>query len=207
MESEKKKNIGLVGLVVVLIIMVFGLSGYIIYDKLLTNKSKETETFNKTTVSNTNEEKDTIKDTMSESDALSIGNELWEYAYSTYWASKPAWEVTSPNGSKCDTNNVSKIKAKYAPDFKANGPEPDWDYTLDTFMHCSGGRGSNQMYKETNLQVKDIQESKIIYTAKSEYCGSSFCTESKDTAKVIENDFIIIKQNDNWLISYFYLPN
>ena len=201
MEAEKKNNKGLIGLVVVLVVMVLGLSGYILYDKLLTNNTKETTTNN--TIVNTNE----AKETMSESEALSIGNELWEYAYSTYWASKPAWEVTSSNDNECDANNVSKIKEKYATDFKANGPESDWNYTLDTFMHCSYGRGSNQMYKETNLKVKDIQENKIIFTAKSEYCGSSFCMESKDTVKVIEKDFIIIKQNDNWLISNFYLPN
>lgn len=199
---ENKNNKGLIILIVVLVIMVLGLSAYIAYDKLLTNKPKGTTTSNDTIV-DTNKE----KETMSESEALSIGNELWEYAYSTYWASKPAWEVTNSNDNECDANNVSKIKEKYATDFKANGPEPDWDYTLDTFMHCSGGRGATQTYKETNLIVKEIQDNKITFTAKSEYCDSPFCMDSKDTVEIIEKDFIIIKQNDNWLISYFYLPN
>ncbi len=41
MEAEKKNNKGLIGLVVVLVIMVLGLSGYIVYEKMISNNNGE----------------------------------------------------------------------------------------------------------------------------------------------------------------------
>lgn len=214
---ENKNNKGLIVLIIVLIIMVLGLSGYIVYDKLLTSNTKETTTSNNSQSNDT----ETEKKSMSESEALTIGNELWEYAISTYWGSEPAWKShtgeTNEYGGKpivCDTT-IEQVKLKYSSDFKAqsclNYGSTCTDYTIDTFIPqtaCQGAeRGGLQDYKETNLKVKEIQANKIVFIAKSEYCGSSFCYESKDTVKEIEKDFIITKQDDNWLISTFYLPN
>lgn len=221
MEKEKNNNKGLVGLIVVLAIMVLGLSGYIAYDKLLANNTKETSESNNSQTKTQNNSIENNQNSMSESEALSIGNELWNYAYSTYWGAEPAWKShtgeTNEYGGKpivCDTT-IEQVKVKYSSDFKAQSCLSDGstctDYTINTFIPqtaCEGaGRGGLQNYKETNLKVKEIQDNKIVFTAKSEYCGSSFCQESKDTVKEIEKDFIIIKQNDNWLISNFYLPN
>ena len=212
-----KNNKGLIVLIVVLIIMVLGLGGYIVYDKLLTSNTKETTTSNNSQSNDT----ETEKKSMSESEALTIGNELWEYAFSTYWGGEPAWKShtgeTNEYGVKsivCDTT-IEQVKLKYSSDFKAQSCLSDGstctDYTIDTFIPqtaCQGaGRGGLQDYKETNLKVKEIQANKIVFIAKSEYCGSSFCHESKDTVKEIEKDFIITKQDNNWLISTFYLPN
>ena len=48
MEQEKKKNNALIVLVVILCLMVLGLGGYIVYDKVLSNKSDETDKTNNT---------------------------------------------------------------------------------------------------------------------------------------------------------------
>ena len=48
MENEKSKNNGLILLVIVLFVLVLGLGGYIVYDKVLSNKSDETDKTNNT---------------------------------------------------------------------------------------------------------------------------------------------------------------
>ena len=216
-EIKKNSNKGLIILIIILFIMVLGLGGYVIYDKLLTNDSKET------TTSNNSENKDREEQkSISESEALTIGNELWKYAYSTFWGTEPAWTnhpSDTPNQyggieNICDTT-IEQVKSKYASDFKAQSCYSDGttcaDYTIDNFVSevaCQGaGRGGIQDYKDTSLTVKSIQDNKIVFTAKSEYCGSSFCHESNETVKEVEKDFVIVKQNDNWLISSFYLPD
>lgn len=218
MENEKNGNKRLVTLIIILMIMVLGLGGYIVYDKLLTSNTKETTTSNNSQNNDTETEKNRV---MSESEALTIGNELWEYAFSTYWSGEPTWKShtgeTNEYGGKpivCDTT-IEQVKSKYSSDFKAQSCFSDGstctDYTIDTFIPQTAcqdaGRGGLQDYKETTLKVKEIQANKIVFIAKSEYCGSSFCHESKDTVKEIEKDFIITKHDDNWLISTFYLPN
>lgn len=225
MESEKKNNKILIVLLVILSILVLGLSGYIVYDKIISNKDTKAsiEDSNKINNNNNNNNKNEteVKNTISENEALSIGNELWKYAYSTFWGDEPAWkshygEVNEYGGSPiiCDTT-IEQVKQKYSSDFKAQTCYSDGsnciDYTIDTFIPqntCQGaGRGGLQNYKDTSLTVKDIKDDKIVFTATSAYCSSSFCHESNDTTKEIKRDFVIIKQNNNWLIDYFYLPN
>ncbi len=215
---EEKNNKGLIILVIVLFIMVLGLSGYIAYDKLIAKDEPETAPVKETTTTTTEE----VEETMSESEALKIGNELWDFAFSTFWGTEPAWskhvssEVNEHGGREniCDTK-VEDVKKKFASDFKAQSCLSDdttcASYTVKNFVPseaCQGaGRGGLQDYKETSLTVKDIQANKIVFTANSEYCGSSFCHESKETVKEIKKDFVIVKEDDNWLISSFYLPN
>ena len=71
----------------------------------------------------------------------------------------------------------------------------------------SGGRGGNQFYKDTTLAISDVQEDKITFIATSSYCDSSFCQSSNETVKERKRNFVIKKENGNWLIDEFYLPN
>ena len=155
MEVQKQNNKGQIALTIVLIIIILGLSGYIVYDKLLSNNTAKSisNDCDKTTT----EEKKSI---ISESEALSIGNELWEYAYSTYLGKKPAWVNISHSNLDCDANNIAQIKEKYTTDFRAEF-ESGFDDNLEGFMNCSAGRGSDEFYKETNLRIKEIQENKL----------------------------------------------
>lgn len=211
MEGEKKNNSALVSLVIFLVVVVLALGAYIVYDKVLSNNDTEI-TDNETNNTDANESQNTI----SESEALTIGDSLWKYAYATYWGTEPVWLSHAGPANQyggrpvvCDTT-VEQVKQKYSSDFKASGPDENTTYTLNTFVPqtaCQGaGRGGLQTYKGTTLDVKEIQENKIVFTAKSEYCSSSFCEDSNVTVKEIEKDFVIVKQNDNWLISNFYLP-
>ncbi len=211
---ENKSNKGLIALVVILLVAVLGLTSYIVYDKVLSKEKEEKEKV----------EEIVEKDLLSEEEALSIGNELWEYAHRTYWGGEPVWkshdgEVNEYGGRPiiCDTTK-EEVKQKYTKDVEifmddvsSSNEEDTLKLSIDEFIPsnaCSGaGRGGLQNYKETNLSVKEIKEDEIIFIATSEYCGSSFCHESTETVKELKKDFIIQKENDKWLIASFYLPN
>ena len=109
--------------------------------------------------------------------------------------------------------NSKNIALKYTDNFSA-------DYCLST-DNCSkynkneyvtagchgGGRGGLQDYKSTSLNIESIKDDEIHYVATSEYCGGSFCHETKDTVKTIKKDFVIKKVGNEWKINSFYLPN
>ena len=211
---EKKSNSGLVTAIVILVVLVLALGGYIVYDKVIVPKSdaevKDGEML------------DNEKSALSHGDALTVGNELWEYAFSAYWGNKPAWststgEVNEAGGREviCD-QTVEEVRKKFSRDFEAEWCLSDEETScskmkIDEFVTdraCEGaGRGGKQTYKETKLEVGTVQENEIIFTATSEYCGSSFCHESNETVKTVAKDFIIVKENGEWVIKNFYLPN
>lgn len=229
-ENQVKKNNskGLYAIIVILSIAVIGMGLFIMYDKGVIFSKTTSITKNDNNVINNNEKETTeqIVNKLSEEEAMKIGQELWNYAYHTYWGGEPTWskhlsETPNEYGAKyyiCDTT-VDEVKAKYTSDFKSEFCYSDgstcYDYKIDEFINTNDGyqpcdgaqRGGIQTYKETTLTVSDIQSDKIVFTANSAYCSTSFCRESKDTEKEIKKDFIIKKVNDSWLISYFYLPN
>lgn len=67
---EKKKNKGLICLVVILIVLVLGLSGYIVFDKVFSSEKQDKDTTNKKTESAINKE--------AEPETLSIEDEIVE---------------------------------------------------------------------------------------------------------------------------------
>lgn len=217
--NKSKSNI----IIAILLILVIGMTSYIAYDKGF-NKAKENLNENKTEnnenqkVEN-NENDNTINNTMSNEEAINLGKQLWNYAYGSYWGSENVWKThtaTNQYGGTsiiCDTTQ-EEIKAKYTTDFKADSCLSDetscTSYDIDSFiaLDCNGaGRGAIQTYMETNLSIKTIEENEIIFIATSTYCNSSLCQEGKNVAKTINKEFIIKKVNNEWLISYFYLPN
>lgn len=205
---EEKNNKSLIVIIVILVLLVLGLGGFILYDKVISPKLDNTEVL-----------EEDLATGLTEKEALSIGNDLWEYAFSSFWGGAPAWttsldDVNEAGGREinCDTD-VNEVKANYTSDFKAQSCYSDGtsctDYSLDDFVtSCiGGGRGGIQTYKDTTLAISSIEDNKIVFNAISEYCGSSFCSESNETEKEVAKEFIIVKENDKWLISYFYLPN
>lgn len=214
-KEKKKGSVILVTVLIIVLLVAAGLGGFLagagyIASKSIEKKKEVKEELKEEAVS---EEKSNV---LSNDEALKVGNELWKYAYSSYWGGEPAWkshegEVNEAGGRPivCDTT-AAEVKKKYTKDFKYSG-ETNVTGGLDEFVsevNCIGAaRGGLQNYKDTTLEVKDVTENKIVFTAKSEYCGSSFCQESKETVKEIKQDFIIVKEQDQWLINSFYLPN
>ena len=227
-QIKKSNSKGLYVIIIVLLIAVIGMGLFIAYDKgVIFNKTTNDDKQNNNVVDKKESEETTeVVNKLSEEETMQIGKELWDYAYGTYWGkdnvfTKHLSETVNEYGAKyyiCDTT-IEQVKAKYASDFKAQSclidDNPCADYTINDFINtydgyviCDGAqRGEIQTYKETNLTIKDVQADKIVFTATSAYCARSFCMQSDETVKEIKKDFIIKKENDNWVISYFYLPN
>ena len=70
-ESLKKSNKGLIWLVIILILIVLGLSTYIVYDKVLTKENKQEETNKNTDISK--KDSNDLKNQDKESDEINTG--------------------------------------------------------------------------------------------------------------------------------------
>ena len=70
-ESLKKSNKGLIWLVIILILIVLGLSTYIVYDKVLTKENKQEETNKNTDISKKGS--NDLKNQDKESDEINTG--------------------------------------------------------------------------------------------------------------------------------------
>ena len=221
MEERKKGNGGFVLVIIVLLVICICMGSFIFINKnklFNTNTTQTTEQNTTDKQSPQNSTKETVsEDAMTEKEALSLGQELWDYAYKTYWGEEEVWKrhlESNEYGGKtivCDTTR-DEVKTKFASDFV--GKAPNYKYSLDEFIPkngCEGaGRGSDQGYLSSSLSVKEIQENKITYDVSYLYCIVDACadgeTDSSKTKKV-PKEFAISKQDDNWLIQYFELPN
>ena len=212
---EKKKNSSsLVIITILLMLLVLGLGGYIIYDKILSKEEVEEKLEEKVEETETKENEIVDEPTinkLTDEEAFALGKEMWEYAYSSFWGGL-AWEkMEKGDVSKCK-ESLAKIKQKFASDFKGKescAQEPCAEKTIDEFLpleKCESDRGGNISYKETKLALKSVEANKIVLTATSTYCNPE-CSIPEATLNPKEEEFIITKQNDTWLISYFYLPN
>lgn len=196
MVESTNKNTGLKVTIVILAILVLGLSGFIAYDKVLKdiiNPVKEDS--NKIKI--TNDEKENI---ISEEEALKIGNELWNYAYGTMWNDNDIWEkhIGEDGRSIVCGKSIEQVKSRFTTNYKIQGRDlGDGSPDLEIPDCNSGNRGAIQTYIDTTLAVSNIADDEIKYNATSTY------TYNESTSK----DFIIKKVNNEWLISYFYLPN
>ncbi len=211
METETKKKGGSTFAIILIIIALClcGAGGYLTYKDMTTKK--EANTPNETTEEEETTTEEVTDSKLTDEEALKIGNELWEYARTTYWGGEPAWpthegEKNEAGGIpvECDTTKEEVLK-KYASDFKykylAQGSTEDvMEDTIDNFVPAdcgsAGARGSLSTYEKTELSIGTIEEDKITFKAASTYSNG-----------LITEDFIIVKDNDNWLIQQFFLPN
>ena len=200
-ENQTRKSNGLlVTILVVALLVSFASLGYAL-GAMKTAESLKKE-IDKIEEKNKNEKEETERtvNTLSEEEALKLGNERWQFAYKTYWE------------GNCEYS-IDEIKENYADDVSLTAPEPMNSYTMEEYIGqtnsgCAGaGRGGLQDYKETNLKVDKITENEITFIATSEFCGGSFCHEAQETVKTVEKPFVIKKVNGKWVIQSFYLPN
>lgn len=219
-KEKKKSSVVLITVLIIILLVAAVGGGFLAGASYIASKSLEKKKEVKE-VQKAQEEAvaDDESNALSNEEALKLGNELWKYAYSSYWGGEPVWkshtgEVNEAGGRPivCDTT-IDEVKKKYAKDFQYTAAA-DEGGNLDAFIAlisngmCSGAaRGADQLYKTTTLEIKKIEENKIVFDATSEYCGSSFCQESKETEKKVIKDFVIVKEQDQWLINSFYLPN
>lgn len=213
-----KNNKIIIIILVSAIIIVMG-GGYIVYKNSslknnYTEASKDDD-LNNTDSNNNKNTNSNVTTSYNQEEILALGNKLWLYAYETFWGYNP---VKNNSGEICKTSS-EEVRKKYTTDAKISAlPSEDgsneYIITTDKYIEyfkkmCdgSGGRGGDQSYKDTTLTISDVQEDKITFIATSSYCDSSFCQSSNETVKERKRNFVIKKENGNWLIDEFYLPN
>lgn len=151
---------------------------------------------------------DEVEDTntLSESAALKVGGDLWEYALSTYWHEEPAWpkqttEVENTEEDECATT-LEKIRKKYTDDFIFVYTDETDNFAedkIDAFMPTDCNKNTREKlitYKETNLKIRELNENEITFHAESKY----------DSANITQ-DFVIVRKENTWFIKRFFLPN
>lgn len=202
-EKVKEKDTGKIVLSIVLVILmiiILFIAGYYIY-----NFAKDYGLFENKPSSKVSDNNDTIK-TLSDVDALKEIKEKYQKANDIYLFTglnvsenlliideKQAYEITNYNEIM---DNV----------FTANGKKQFEDYYKDVIIKVEGKvykqgdiKDENAMYDSTEFIKKSIDTTKINYTAKSKFIDKA--NENKEEYK--ENDFVIVKQNDKWLIDNF----
>ncbi len=65
---------------------------------------------------------------------------------------------------------------------------------------------ADNTYMISEITLKENKDNKIIYNVESKYCANGDKSNCKDVASV-NNDFIIIKENNNYKVDSFILPD
>ena len=218
-----KKSV--VVLIVILLLLVLGMGGYLVYDKVLSkDEVKENPSVENNKKSSDNEED--IYNTLSNDEALKIGQQLWNYAYDTLWCKNFNYssELTNLGDGHqgYEIINYDEVRNNFSNDFvykDESGKTRSWEerfeqYVINGKVYDPSGcsRGSDMNYGETQLSVKSITSNTLIFNSLSTYCNdvmwneNNSCKDEKITKKV-EEDFSLKLVDGNWKISNFYLPN
>lgn len=208
---KEKKHPFFTLFLILIILALLGVIGYLYYENYYKKDDSVPETKNLI-----NEENEPNKSTLTESEALSLGNELYNDVYNLY-IGKGNFNIDSENQIECDSGigcflitNYEEVTNKLftengRKDFERNAPsikkEENNVYFIDGFAL------NLISYLKTTLEVSKITENKITFKAISSYCDleseEGNCTkESKTETK----KFVIEKVNNIWLVSEFSYP-
>lgn len=191
------------------------------------NTNIDTNTSN-SNVNNTNNENNTSNVTsnnttnntnvLSDAEALKLGNEKWEYAFSASWCEKYNYDDSDQYEGGVAITNFDEVNSHFSSDnimdnrksFK-DGETENFNVKDGKYYDPSGcGRGSLITYSYTDLKLVSKTNTEIKFTATSTYCDpmrvnrGEKCS-TKESVKV--HDFIIKMENGEWKIARFTLPN
>ena len=190
-------------IIVVLLIMVF-------YYKEKANKAcpkceiRTTNNINNNTNQNNNIKKN---DDVNEN-IINTGKTLWNSTYNLYWNFMKNVKTTEISLGENRINNMN--------DFNFASLT---DNALKELYNSLGVKNSNgtyyieslrtkgdETYMISEITLKENKDNKITYNVESKYCASGDKSNCKDIASV-NNDFIIIKENNNYKVESFILPD
>lgn len=200
-----KKSVKL--LIVVLVLIIFGLAGFIVWDKVINNKKNDTNTINQ----NSNIE----PNKMSTEDALNLGEKMYKEAENCYIKMSDIHSKLSNQNigttekmekveDRTTMENIKKVLVKNAYNDLLeyyHAEEKNGEYYIST-----GGRGDNPLYQETKaLTVKNVESDKIVYIATSVYEVVRNNTATNET-ETKDYEFVISKIDGEWKVEEFTLP-
>ena len=149
---------------------------------------------------------------LTNAEALAIGKEKYNDAIQSYWNDPTVDELQkiTINGLEyskiTDATYISSMKQLYSTNGYAN-----IFLTFKTIVEANNGdyyialaaRGSNIYYVGNELVVSNITDSKIEFIAKETYRS-----ENDASITYVENNaFVLVKENGEWKVDKFELPN
>lgn len=187
-------------IIVVLLIMVF-------YYKGKANKTcpkcdvKNTSTIN-------NNQNSNIKKEDNKEDIINTGKTLWNNTYNLYWSFMKNIKTTEVSLGKNKINNIKDFNFSNLTSNALNEMYNSLGVKNDngTYYIESIRTNADSTYMISEITLKENKDNKIIYNVESKYCANGDKSNCKDIASV-NNDFIIIKENNNYKVDSFILPD
>lgn len=175
-------------------------------------KGKASKTCPKCEVNNTttmnNNQNNNIKKEDNKEDIISTGKTLWNNTYNLYWNFMKNMKTTEISLGRNKINNMKDFNFSSLTSNALNemysslGVKNDnGNYYIESIR-----TNADNTYMISEITLKENKDNKIIYNVESKYCANGDKSNCKDVASV-NNDFIIIKENNNYKVDSFILPD
>lgn len=175
-------------------------------------KGKASKTCPKCEVKNTttinNNQNNNIKKEDNKEDIISTGKTLWNNTYNLYWNFMKNMKITEVSLGKNKINNMKDFNFSSLTSNAVNEMYNSLGIKNDngTYYIESIRTNGDNTYMISEITLKENKDNKIIYNVESKYCANGDKSNCKDVASV-NNDFIIIKENNNYKVDSFILPD
>lgn len=175
-------------------------------------KGKASKTCPKCEVKNTttinNNQNNNIKKEDNKEDIISTGKTLWNNTYNLYWNFMKNMKITEVSLGKNKINNMKDFNFSSLTSNAVNEMYNSLGIKNDngTYYIESIRTNGDNTYMISEITLKENKDNKIIYNVESKYCANGDKSNCKDIASV-NNDFIIIKENNNYKVDSFILPD
>lgn len=184
------------------------LVSFIAYDKVIKNDNNKSESVSeKENNSSTNND-----EVISNEEAITIGNELYKKMRSIYMRDFPSDFESSIIGDDGITyekfDYESEIKKYISSNFETKVKEEVSIIEKEDGYYVIGASGiGSQFYCDSSLSIESIDVNKIVFIATTSYDNvgvsplKSECSNHIDYTKT--EQFIIVKENGNWVVEKF----
>lgn len=175
-------------------------------------KGKASKTCPKCEVNNTttinNNQNNNIKKEYNKEDIISTGKTLWNNTYNLYWNFMKNMKTTEISLGKNKINNMKDFNFSSLTSNALNEMYSSLGVKNDNGNYYIESIRTNGdiTYMISEITLKENKDNKIIYNVESKYCANGDKSNCKDVASV-NNDFIIIKENNNYKVDSFILPD
>ena len=175
-------------------------------------KGKASKTCPKCEVNNTttinNNQNNNIKKEYNKEDIISTGKTLWNNTYNLYWNFMKNMKTTEISLGKNKINNMKDFNFSSLTSNALNEMYSSLGVKNDNGNYYIESIRTNGdiTYMISEITLKENKDNKIIYNVESKYCANGDKSNCKDIASV-NNDFIIIKENNNYKVDSFILPD
>lgn len=175
-------------------------------------KGKASKTCPKCEVNNTttinNNQNNNIKKEDNKKDIISTGKTLWNNTYNLYWNFMKNMKITEISLGKNKINNMKDFNFSSLTSNALNEMYSSLGVKNDngTYYIESIRTNGDNTYMISEITLKENKDNKIIYNVESKYCANGDKSNCKDVASV-NNDFIVIKENNNYKVDSFILPD